>query len=259
MSSLEIAALRGLLDGRISLVTGAGQGNGRAIALGLAAAGAKIVVTDINPTNARATAAMIADAGGQAHDYALDVTDVDGCEQLAHSVENDVGQIDLLVNNAGIIIGENSESPAAADNLRKVMDVNVHGVFNITRALLPALKARKGGIVNIASVASFIGVPGSLGYSPSKGALKMLTQAWAVEFAPAGIRVNAIAPGVIETEMTVPMRADDSRIGKMMARTPMGRVGQPEELVGAVLFLSSSMAGYVTGVTLPVDGGFLAM
>lgn len=138
------------------------------------------------------------------------------------------------------------------------MDVNVNGTFNVTQAFLPAIRSCRGTIVNIASIAAYSGQGFSLGYSPSKGAIKMYTQSLAVELARDGVRVNALAPGVIETPMTAPTRQDPERLAKFMTRIPMGRLGVTVDLVGPVVFLSSSMSEYVTGVTLPVDGGFLA-
>ena len=247
-----------VLQGRIALVTGAGQGNGKAIARGLALAGARVVVTDLDEDNARAVAAQIAADGGQAHAYRLDVTSRDACEALALRVAGEVGNVDILVNNAGIIIREGLDSPKATANLERTLDVNVMGTFHPTRAWLEALRERRGVVINVASIASSAGIPGSVGYSPSKGAVKLMTQALAVELARDGIRVNAIAPGVIETPMTSYTREAPERLDRFMMRTPMARVGQAEELVGPVVFLASDMASYVTGVTLPVDGGFLA-
>ncbi|MDO4723596.1 MAG: SDR family oxidoreductase, partial [Comamonadaceae bacterium] len=127
-----------------------------------------------------------------------------------------------------------------------------------TLAWLDALKRRRGAVINVASIASCIGIPHAVGYSPSKGAVRLMTQAMAVELAQHGVRVNAIAPGVIDTPMTAYTRGAPERLAPFMQRTPMARVGQPQELVGPVVFLASDMASYVTGVTLPVDGGFLA-
>ncbi|MFA7669932.1 MAG: glucose 1-dehydrogenase [Burkholderiaceae bacterium] len=247
-----------VLGGRLALVTGAGQGNGRAIAKGLAKAGAKVIVTDINEDNAKSVAAEIHKAGGDAYAYRLDVTSRDECDALALTTANEVGRIDILVNNAGIIIREGMDSPNAAANLQRTLDVNVMGTFLPTQSWLGALRETRGVIINVGSIASTTGIPNVVGYSPSKGAVKMLTQALAVELARDGIRVNAIAPGVIETAMTSYTREAPERLEKFMVRTPMGRVGKPEELVGPVVFLASAMATYVTGVTLPVDGGFLA-
>ncbi|WP_341702821.1 glucose 1-dehydrogenase [Ferrovibrio sp.] len=247
-----------LLEGRLAFITGAGQGNGRALALGLAAAGARVIVTDMNAASVAETAELVRKAGGESHSDTLNVTDSAACKAMAERVGREIGTVDLLVNNAGIIIRENSESPNAEKNWNKTMDVNVNGTFNVTHAFLPALKASKGSIVNVASIAAYAGQGGSLGYSPSKGAIKMLTQSWAAEFAQYGIRVNALAPGVIATPMTAATREDPEKLQKFTARIPMGRVGQPDELVGPVVFLASHMSTYVTGVTLPIDGGFLA-
>jgi NAD(P)-dependent dehydrogenase (short-subunit alcohol dehydrogenase family) len=248
-----------LLDGRLALVTGAGQGNGRALALGLAQAGARIVASDINKVHVEETAALVRANGGEAWAFELDVTSGESCYALAEQVGRDIGQVNLLVNNAGIIIRENSSSPNAAANWKKVMDVNVQGTFNVTHAWLSAIKATRGVVINIASIAAYAGQGGSLGYSPSKGAIKMFTQSLAAELAPHGVRVNALAPGVIETPMTAMTREDPKRLEAFMSRIPMGRVGQTEDLVGPTIFLASDMSGYVTGVTLAVDGGFLAV
>lgn len=248
-----------ILRGVLVLVTGGGQGNGRAIALGVAAAGAKVIVTDMRADTAEEVAEEIRLRGGEAIAHRLDVTDAAACTALAERVEHEVGPLGVLVNNAGIIIRETIDSDRAPENWRKVMDVNVNGVFNVVHAFLPALRRTRGSIINVASIAAFVGVGGVLGYSPSKGAVKLLTQALARDLAADGIRVNAIAPGVIATPMTASTREDPARLADFMTRTPLGRVGEPEELVGPVLFLASSMASYVNGVILPVDGGFLAV
>jgi NAD(P)-dependent dehydrogenase (short-subunit alcohol dehydrogenase family) len=247
-----------VLNDALVLVTGAGQGNGRAIATGVATAGARVVVTDVRHDTAEATAEAIRATGGKANAYALDVTDALACTELAQRVAHEIGPADVVVNNAGIIIRETIDSPRAHENWRQVLDVNVNGIFNVVHAWLPALRSTRGTIINVASIAAFVGVGGSLGYSPSKGAVKLFTQALARDLAADGIRVNAIAPGVIETPMTASTREDPGRLAAFMMRTPLGRVGQPEELVGPVIFLASSMASYVNGVILPVDGGFLA-
>jgi NAD(P)-dependent dehydrogenase (short-subunit alcohol dehydrogenase family) len=248
-----------LLDGRLALITGAGQGNGRALALGIAQAGARVVVTDVNDATVQETAKLVREQGGQAWAFVLDVTSTADCAALAGRVDKEIGRIDLLVNNAGIIIREGMASPDAASNWKKTIDVNVHGTFNVTHAWLPAIKATKGSIINIASIAAFAGQGASLGYSPSKGAIKMFTQSLAQELAPAGVRVNALAPGVIETPMTAATRENPERLKSFMTRIPMGRVGRTEDLIGPVIFLASDMSRYVTGITLPVDGGFLAV
>jgi NAD(P)-dependent dehydrogenase (short-subunit alcohol dehydrogenase family) len=253
------ASLKDLLAGKRALVTGAGRGNGRAIALGLAAHGADIVASDIDLAGAERTAADLRGSGSNAFAFRLDVTDAAACHALAQTVARDIGEVSILINNAGIIIREGLDSPRAAENWRRVLYVNLTGVFNVTHAFLPMLRKTRGTIVNLGSIASFVGVGDTLGYAPSKGGVKLLTQALARDLARDGIRVNAIAPGVIETAMTEVTRNDPARLAGFVGRTPLGRVGQPEELVGPVVFLVSEMASYVSGVTLPVDGGFLAV
>lgn len=248
-----------LLNGRLALITGAGQGNGRALALGLAQAGARVIVTDMNAETVEATAQAVRAEGGEAWSFVLDVTSPAACKALAARVDAEIGAVDLLVNNAGIIIREGAASDNAEANWKKTIDVNVHGTFNVSYAWLAAIKATKGSIINIASIAAYAGQGGSLGYSPSKGAIKMFTQSLAAELAPLGVRVNALAPGVIETPMTAATRENPERLVSFMTRIPMGRVGQTEDLIGPVIFLASDMSRYVTGITLPVDGGFLAV
>jgi NAD(P)-dependent dehydrogenase (short-subunit alcohol dehydrogenase family) len=257
---MEISKLMAprVLEGHLALVTGAGQGNGKAIAKGLSKAGAKVIITDLNEENAKAVAQEINADNGDALAYKLDVTSDNQCQALALKIKAEVGNVDILINNAGIIIREGLDSPKVTENLERMLDVNVMGTFHPIHAWLPALRETKGVVINVGSIASTTGLPNVVGYSPSKGAVKMLTQALATELAKDHIRVNAIAPGVIETPMTAYTREAPQRLDKFMMRTPMARVGQPEELVGPVVFLASEMASYVTGITLPIDGGFLA-
>lgn len=248
-----------LLQGRLAFITGAGQGNGRMLALGLAHAGARVIVTDMNAASVEETADLVRRAGGEAFPFELDVTAPEACHAIAAQVQREIGRVDLLVNNAGIIIREGMSSPDAATNWRKTLDVNLNGTFNVTHALLPAIRESQGTIINVASIAAYAGQGASLGYSPSKGAIKMFTQSLAQELAPMGVRVNALAPGVIETPMTAATRENPERLRTFMARIPLGRLGQTEDLVGPVIFLASDMSRYVTGITLAVDGGFLAV
>lgn len=247
-----------LLQNRLALITGAAGGIGQAIAVAYARAGARVIVTDIQTVACDATVAQVQALGGTAWAFGVDVTDVPACQALAQQVGAEIGAIDTLVNNAGIIVREGLDSPKAHENIRRVFDVNVFGGFNVLHSFLPALRQTRGCIINIASGAAFIAQGGALGYSSSKAAMKMLTETMAIDLARDGIRVNAIAPGVIETAMTEATRANPQRLAGFLQRTPMGRLGQPSEIAEPAVFLASSMASYVNGFTLVVDGGILA-
>jgi meso-butanediol dehydrogenase/(S,S)-butanediol dehydrogenase/diacetyl reductase len=247
----------GLLEGRLAVVTGAGSGIGRAIALAYAREGARVVLADLTEGRCADALAQVLSLGADtaAWAFALDVTDADACRALAERVGRDIGPADVLVNSAGILVREGIDSPRAHEIARRVMDVNLFGTFNAIHAWLPALRATRGCIVNVASGAAFTAQAGCVGYSASKGAVKMLTQSMAADLAPDGIRVNAVAPGVIDTPMTEATRNDPARLARFLGRIPAGRVGRAEEIAGPAVFLASAMASYVNGVTLPVDGG----
>ena len=251
--------MKDVLLGRLALVTGAGRGNGAAIARGLAAAGAEVIVTDIDKEAARTIADSIVAEGGKARGFMLDVTDAEGCRTLARDVSLLVGPIRILVNNAGIFLRGNLVAEDGRDRWDQTMAVNVQGPFNVTMAFVEQLKLTKGTIVNIASINSYVAQAGSGAYPVSKGALAQFTRALASELAPDGVRVNALAPGLIATAMTEPTRADPKRLEAFLAHVPMKRVGEPEELAGPVVFLCSDAASYVTGAILPVDGGYLGL
>jgi meso-butanediol dehydrogenase/(S,S)-butanediol dehydrogenase/diacetyl reductase len=244
-----------LLEGKLALVTGAARGIGRAIAVAYAEAGARVVVTDLTADACAETCAAMAATGAPGWAFALDVTDAEACRRLAADVEESIGHLQVLVNNAGLMIRDTLDSPHVHESVHRLMDVNYFGTFNVIHAFLPALRRTRGCIVNIASGAALTGLPGCVGYSPSKGAVKLLTQAMTADLARDGIRVNAVAPGVIETAMTESTRNDPERLARFMARIPAGRLGRPEEIAGPAVFLASDLASYVNGVTLPADGG----
>lgn len=248
-----------LLQDRLVFVTGASRGIGRAISLACAQAGAKVIATDHPSLSCDATVAAVQAAGSQAWAFGLDVTDAEACVALAQRVKAEVGVVDTLVNNAGVIIREGIDSPRAQENIHKVFDVNLFGVFNTIQAFLPQLRQSRGCIVNIASGAALHGQPNAVGYSASKGAVKLLTQSMAADLSKEGIRVNAVAPGVIETPMTEATRANPERLERFVARIPCGRLGQPEEIAGPVVFLASGLASYVNGTMLSADGGYSAV
>jgi meso-butanediol dehydrogenase/(S,S)-butanediol dehydrogenase/diacetyl reductase len=254
---MKPAGLPGLpsLVGKLALVTGAGSGIGQAISIAFAAAGADVLVTDLREESCAATLERAAVHGTRCLAFALDVTDPVAVEALARRVGEEVGDIGVLVNNAGMIIREPIDAADAQRNARRMMEVNYFGAVNAIRAWLPALRRTRGTVINIASGAALHGQRGAAGYSASKGALKLLTQSLAGDLGGEGIRVNAVAPGVIETPMTELTRNDAKRLQGFMARIPMSRLGQPEEIAGPAVFLASDLASYVNGVVLSVDGG----
>jgi len=243
------------LAGRVALVTGAARGNGRAIARGLVAAGASVALADIDGELAARAAAELPGAIA----LTLDVSEGAACVAVAAAARERLGPVSLLVNNAGIIRRAPLDDQDFEPDWERVLAVNAGGAMRMTRACLPDLRETRGAVLNIASIMAVRGGAGLSAYAASKGALLQLTRALAAELAPGGVRVNALAPGVIETEMTAETRANPAAIGRFLAHTPMGRVGQPEELVGPALFLLSELASYVTGAMLPVDGGYLTV
>lgn len=244
--------------GDVAVVTGAAQGNGRAIALGLARAGARVACCDVQIEPLHGLVEEMGRAGGGGSAFHLDVTDGARCADVAAEVEATLGPAAILVNNAGIIRRTPPDAETFPEDWEQVLAVNATGVMRVTRAFLPQLRATKGRIINLGSIMSVSAGPGISAYAASKGAVLQMTKALAHDLAPDGIRVNAIAPGVIETPMTEVTRRNPEAIGRFMAHTPLGRPGRPEELVGPVLFLASPASSYVTGALLPVDGGYLA-
>jgi NAD(P)-dependent dehydrogenase (short-subunit alcohol dehydrogenase family) len=253
--------MKGLLEGHLAAVTGGASGIGRAIAAGFAGQGAEIVVLDANAGAAEAICQDIRAAGHKAHALALDVRDRAMCAGAAAHVGETIGQISILVNSAGI----NRRNPFTADpsaverDWDDIMSVNLDGMFNVTHAFLDALRARKGRVVNIGSIQSFMHVrwPNSVAYTTSKHGVLGLTRALAAELGKNGVRVNAIGPGLIETPLNAETRAKNPSVVKgYLEHTPLGRTGTPEDVVGPALFLASDLSGYVTGGIVMADGGY---
>lgn len=246
-------------NGQVVLVTGAGQGNGAAIARAFGLAGAKVVVVDRNRDTAQSVAALIESAGGSAAAFELDVSQAAACAALTGTVRDRLGPVNVLVNNAGILIrGAFGEGDSLGDWSR-TLAVNLSGPYHMVLALLEQLKATRGCVLNVASIQSFVATPNSASYTASKGGVAQLTKALASELAPHGIRVNAIAPGFIATPMTQTTLADAEKTARLLAHVPMKRPGEAGELAGPALFLCSAQASYVTGAILPVDGGYLSI
>lgn len=247
-----------LLKNKLALVTGAGGGLGAAIAQGFAREGARVIVADIDAARAASAAKVITDQGGQAWSETLDVTDREGVQKFAKALTERLGPIDILVNNAGISGRASMDDPQAPEVWDRIISVNLEGLFNVTHAFVPALKASHGCIINLSSIVAFVSGISSAGYVASKGAVRSLTQALARDLAPFGVRTNAVAPGLMLTEMVAPQLAVPGGTDWYMKRVPMARGGEVHEIVGPVIFLASDMASYVNGVVLPVDGGFLS-
>ena len=241
------------LAGAVAIVTGGSRGIGRAVVSVLAAAGMEVVFTYHENATAAAEV-MSANSGAKITAEAVDVRDAAACGAFAEKIFDRTSRIDLLVNNAGVI-RDNPLGALESADVRAVLETNVEGVFNMTRAVVPfMISQRRGKIVNISSVSGEKGGRGQTNYAASKGAINAFTRALAVEVAPRGIQVNAVAPGVIETEMSRAVR--DLAGDQIKSRILLRRFGQPEEVAHAVWFLSSRYAAYITGQILHVDGGF---
>ena len=241
------------------LVTGAGRGLGAAIALGFARQGAAVIVADVDAALAAATVQAIRAAGGKAADAVLDVTDAAAVRDFAQRSATEHGNLDILINNAGISARAPFDDPKTPEIWERLMSVNLQGTFNVTHAFVEQLKATRGAIVNLCSIVAYGCSISTAGYVVSKGGVRSFTEVLARDLAPHGVRVNAVAPGLMETEMTAGQRAQAQGTGWYMQRAPMARAGRADEIVGPVLFLASDMASYVNGVVLPVDGGYLAV
>ena len=250
-----------LLQNHIAVVTGAGSGIGRAIALGYGREGARVVLLDINENTAAEAAGEIRSAGGKAESFKLDVTRGEECAALAKKIAAEIGQVSILVNNAGINRRNafTAEPEAVLKDWQDIMAINLNGTFNVTHAFLEALLASKGRIINIGSIQSFMHVrtPNSPAYTTSKHGVLGFTRALAADLGKHGVRVNAIGPGLIETPLNASVRANDPSLVKIfMDHTPLGRAGKPEDIVGPAIFLASDLSSYVTGSVVMVDGGY---
>ncbi len=249
------------LKDKIAIVTGARRGTGRTHALVLAKEGAKVVVSDISLEGCEKVADEIKSSGGQAVAVKCDVTSKKEIDGMVKKTLDKFGKIDILVNNAGI-----AEFKAFLEMTEKewdrTLDINLKGYFLCAQACAKEMAKQKSGvIVNIASVAMGqvgIGFPNIAHYCASKGGIVGMTEALAVELAPYNIRVNAIAPGLIETSMIDSIKQDPKTMEAMLARVPMHRVGKPEEVSELVLFLASDKSSYITGSVVVIDGGWLA-
>jgi NAD(P)-dependent dehydrogenase (short-subunit alcohol dehydrogenase family) len=241
------------LGGRVALVTGAGRGIGKAIALGLAESGARVAVNDIDAASAESVTAAL---GEMARVYPADVADPDAVAHMITRIHDEMGGLHIVVNNAGIEY-KTPVLETPVDEWQRTLDVNLSAAFYTSQAAGRIMRESGGGvIVNIASIAGHnIPLPNRVSYVASKAGLIGFTKECAREFAAYNIRVNAVCPGVIETEMTAESRSNPAQMEKWLADIPQGRLGKPEDVVGLVLYLCSDGALYLTGQAINVDGG----
>jgi len=247
------------LAGKIVIVTGGGRGLGRAVAEGFAAAGAHVVLTGRSAGTLAEAAAAIATHGGSAEGIAADVSSEADVEALVKAVTERHGRIDVLVNNAGINPWYKTAEDTSLAEWRAVVETNLTGVFLAARAAGRVMLAQgAGAIINVSSVGGRVGLARTTAYCAAKGGVELLTRQLALEWAKRGVRVNAVGPGYIETDLTEGLRHNPKLSERINGRTPMGRMARPQEIVGACLFLASPAASYITGASLAVDGGWTA-
>lgn len=248
------------LENKVAFVSGGSRGLGRAMSMGLAEAGAHVIVGARDVQALEETVDHIRDQGRRCHAVVLDVTSMENVRSALREAGREAGKpVDILVNNAGISTANTKAEDLPEKDWRTVLDVNLNGYFRMgLAAAQDMIRQRSGKIVNISSVLGETPAPLASAYSVSKAAINQLTRAWAVEWARYNIQVNAVAPAFVETELTKSQLQDPGFRQKLLSRIPAGRLGRPEDLIGALVFLASAASDYVTGVILPVDGGWSA-
>lgn len=249
------------IEGKVVIVTGGGRGLGLSISRGFAAAGARVAIVGRSQETLERAVQEISTAGGAAaaSSFVADISDEASVTAMCAAVLKSHGRIDILVNNAGINPWYKAAEDTSLDEWHQIIDVNLTGVFLACReAGRVMLKAGSGAIINISSVAGRVGLAKTTAYAAAKGGVELLTRQLALDWARRGVRVNAVAPGYFETDLTEGLRNHPVLGTRVIERTPIGRFGHPDEIVGACLFLASPAAAYVTGHSLAVDGGWTA-
>jgi len=245
------------LNGKTALVTGGGRGIGRAIAVAFAQAGADVAVASRTEDELNETATLIRATGRKAFIFAIDLSPKGAAAALVADVVKSLGKIDILVTSSGTIVRKPAFDVTEED-WDTVVTLNLKARFFVSKAAAVSMQDAGGSIIHIASLSTFFGVPNQSPYVASNGGLGSLTRAQAVEWAPYNIRVNAIAPGSVVTRQTEGLLANPAVLASRLAKIPLNRLGQPEDIAGAAVFLASNAAAYVTGHVLVVDGGWLA-
>jgi NAD(P)-dependent dehydrogenase (short-subunit alcohol dehydrogenase family) len=243
------------LSGKVAIITGGGSGIGKAIAVAFVREGAKVVIAGRNSKRLDAAAAEI---GEDCLAMSADVSSASDVQKLVNAAIEKFKRINILVNNAAVLLPGTAESLSEED-FDQTFDINVKGLWLLSRAVLPHMRASGGGsIINIASVLSLLGARNRVAYAASKGAVMAMTKAMALDLAAENIRVNCIAPGIVETEMVARFSTDENARKQRIAMHPMGRFGQPGEIASAAVFLASDESGWTTGSVLTIDGGYSA-
>jgi NAD(P)-dependent dehydrogenase (short-subunit alcohol dehydrogenase family) len=247
------------LEGRVAIVTGGGRGIGRDITRCLAAAGADVAIASRKLEVLEATRDAFADLPGRILPVPCHVGHAEQIEALAETTERELGPVDIVVNNSATNIGQGPSLSTDTSMLDKMIDVNVKAAYRLVHRVLPSMIERGGGsVLNIVSISGLKPQAGGLLYSFTKAGLIMLTRSWAREFGPHGIRVNAIAPGLIKTDFSSYYWQDETRMRELIGDQPLPRIGVPEDIGFAAAFLCSPMASFITGQTLVIDGGATA-